>query len=291
MAEDRNDVPSDIIHIQGAEALAAYAEVDGEDSTLSEIKKKTIVPIAAIVHGTHPDEIINAYGLGSICIPSLGDAGLLAKNDSFIDLVCVFYYTEFIKWADNKDPDASIVGRSLDPLSEIAQRALDPNLRIEKYQDGKYSYNYVEHLNYVVTTTSDHPLHGTPFIISMKKAEAKNGVKFNSAIAGRRISIPVENKETGEVEVKRVIPKLFTQIWRFGVATRTGDGNKWYGYTFNAPNPGHQEGNYVPPKEIPFYRKLHEEFKKAHNEALLQAEFDPTTANSSEEAGEIDPDM
>jgi len=217
------------------EFLTNYVEDDHSLETLERIK---VLNRLAVIQSNSKREKKEAYGEGSLAIPAAGS--IVATKGEAFDFVPVFFFEEFCLWSDQDDTQSRmIIERSMDPTSELAQRSMDFDRMRENYTlsesgeqlvsdsaEAPFTRRYVHHLNFFGVVYGDHPLKGTPVVVSFNRSDYKTGERLVQMLKMRRLS-----------NGKRA------PMWSAVLSLSVGDredkkGHEWYGIDFaNAENP------------------------------------------------------
>lgn len=265
----------EITKVSGVSAnfLVQYTK---EDSSLDLLRDHVILPRIKVIQGMTKQELKDIFGEGSAIIRP-GDA-LVAKKGEAFSFVPQFFFPEFCKWADRRDDEGQmILDRSLDPMSEIAKRARNAELRSEVYPedankpaDKQKRFRYVEHLNFPGVIYGKSDLAGTAVVLSFSKGEFATGSNFIQAIRLRRETIEVDGQP-----VSMKVP-LWAQVWSFTPALRQKGEKKWWGLSFVPA-----ETSVISPSEAPGFQASFEELKELHRMKKLGTDYeDPDEAPS-----------
>ncbi len=253
---------------------------DAEVIGLEGLKKYVILPFIKVVQKMASKELTDVFNIGDLI--ASGSNSLIAQmnvDTKFKSLetgnpfhfVPLFFYPEWCTWSpfEGRGQAPAIINRSLDPACDIAAKSNNPNLRAEEIDTewGKLMCRHVEHLAYVVTLWN-HPLAGTPMILSFQKGEHGTGRAFSSLIAMRKAS-------------------PFACVFQ-GVSTyRPGSGKgDWYGIQPSNPSGEEAPEPWVPEDEMNVFKVLHLEMKKAYEEKRLIAGYDEDRPDDSSTSGD-----
>lgn len=242
------------------------ASVVEEDHSLAGMEEYRILPRLKIIQAMSDKDLKKQFGEGSAIVRP-GDAMVWKDGDEPFQFVPHLFQVEFCKWSDRRDSNGPMIPeRSFDPTSEIAKRARDPKLRFEFYPDQEdrdpdkaMKYRYVEHLRFPGMIYGDHPLTGTPLVISFERGEFSQGKNFISAIKLRRTKVE---------DTVRSVP-LWAQVWSFTVGFRERGDKRWYGLDHHVP-----DQSMILPEEVEEHRTLHMELKELHDKNRLMTEED-----------------
>lgn len=218
---DITPVPGDVNWLQ------SYVDRDESTQGMDEYR---ILPRLKVIQGMTDQVLKEKFGEGTVIIRP-GDTQVWAKNQQPFQLVTLFFYTEFAKWADLRDRDnPACLERSYDPNGALAARCRSSDKWFEEYPDqaskkieaDRWKYRYVEHLRFVTMVYGDHPLVGTFVMLSFERGEFFQGRNFISAIRMRKTN----------VGGKLVQVPLWSQVWQFKPTFRDRGAKKWYGLDF-----------------------------------------------------------
>lgn len=285
MTKKKSRTKSDITKVKpsGGGFLAGVED----DKSLDSMAEFMIVPRLKIIHGQTRAELKDRFGEGSVVITP-GDALVCEENDAGFEFVPHFFFTEWCKWSDLKDKENnSIMERSFDPTCDIAKRAQNPETRDEVYEgDAKKPvkqqrfWRYVQHFCWAGVIYGDHPLAGTPVVLSMERGEFSNGRSFITAIQMRRVDVEAED---GTKDRKRV--PLWAQRWQLKVGTRQGEAGSWFGFDYESVG-------IIDDDDAENFRAEHIELARLHEENKLRVDHgedkDSGEVTPSEEVGEND---
>lgn len=92
-------------------------------------------------------ELQDEFGIGAVVI--MPERVLVARAEEPIHVVPAFWWPSWARWPDLKDASGEAMIETMDPASEIAKRAKNPQLREEPYPNASdLKYKYVENLNF-----------------------------------------------------------------------------------------------------------------------------------------------
>jgi len=253
-----------------------------DDHSLDDLKEHRVVPRIKLIQSPTDQTLKKQFGEGSAILRP-GDVLICryeTEPNSF-QLVPVFFFVEFAKWADLKAQTGPMIeDRSFDPTSDLAKKARDPKRRFEVYpgQDGldegeQRRYRYVEHFRFISVIYGDHPLVGTPVTLSFERGEFSQGKNFISAISLRRQV--VANKPTA-------VP-LWAQVWTIKPAYREPSADRrWYGFNFEPSDP-----SIIQSEEAERMRALHTEMKDLFEKQRLLVQDEPQEEAEVHDSGEF----
>ena len=274
----KKDISKDIVKVEGVPQLPAYMQSDGV-AGLEDLAQFVIPPRIKIVQKQARQELLDLFAPGdvilspanAVIIEQIRDNKGRIKEDSVaqFNIVPLFFYAE---WAtlnpiELRGSESMIRYRTTDPTDPIVQKARNENLREEPHpEDVKLSIRHVEFLNFIVQLV-DHPLEGTPALLSFAKGEWIAGSNWASLIKMRNAP-------------------LYGSVFTATVALRPGKFGEWYG--LNMTNP-YTRVPWVSEEEYAKFKALHEEFVEHHRVSRLKAnlEEDPTTEAETQTTGEF----
>lgn len=255
---------------------------EAESHGLDLLKKYIVPPRLKIVQKQAGEPFSTNFNTGDcVLVPQLtlispvvmNDKGKPSPNGTPFHIVPIFFYPEWCLWnpIEMKGTQHAIRARSQDPRSDLALKAQRQDTWFEQFAEnppGKPS-RYVEHLNFIVTLVGDHPLEGTPFVISFAKGEHRSGSNFAAIIQMRK-----------------------APMWGCQFAAKTthrpnnpkGD---WYGLDITNPDPESGVTPFLTSKELyDQFTALHNNFKESHAKGIIQTDYEepadevPTGAKS-----------
>ena len=256
--------------------LAAYIE---EDTSLDALEEHVSVPRFKLIQPTTEAELKSTFGEGSaivrpgdtLVVKYEGNKNMDAHTE--FDFVPLFFFKEWATWRDLKGSGPMILDRSFDPGSNIAVWSKNKKTRKVPYaghehlQDSDPSklYNsHVEHIRFLGTVYGDHPLAGTPVVLSFERGEWSQGQNFIDAIGLRRIKI---NDEYAKMP-------LWSQVWRMKTVYHNPEADKkWFGFSFEAA-----PQSVINPDEADAMKGLHTKFRDLHKKSLLTVQDDEQTS-------------
>lgn len=273
MAKDRTQESTDLRHVPGIdpEALLALAK---EDTSFDGMEPYRVLPRLKLIQDMTDRSVKERFGEGTLIIRP-GDvvvAGYKGKNGpEFFEFVPLAFFAEFLKIADLNDKESgTVVERTFDRNSLLAERARDPGRRVELYpghetrdHDKQWKYRYVESLRFPGLIYGNHELRGTPIVLSFERGEFNQGVNFCSAVKMRKQTI-----ETEDGDIRVTIP-LYLQVWKFNVGYREFDKKRWFGLDF-APG----EVPTVDASDFEEMKSQHEELRALHAANRIQVDGD-----------------
>lgn len=267
MSESRNAKPGEMVSVGGnapPDWAAAYLQ---DDKSLDTLKKHKLVPRLKIVQALSPEALKDAHGEGSAVLAP-ANALVCRKGESF-DFVPLFFFVEYMKWSDRNDKESlAIVSRSFDQGSELARRALDPELRQELYDPERpkgFSYAYQEHLNWIGYIHGNSPLAGNEVCISFARGEHKHGKAFIGACALRGVP-------------------LWMNVFRFTIGKHTSGDNTWWGLDYSSP-----DNPFIAQEQAEEFKAQHELLASQFAEQLITTDYadvDEDKRNASNPAGQ-----
>lgn len=209
------------------EPSASLVKMFEQDTSLEAMKAQRIVPRLKVVQGLTNELMKDAVGEGGIVLAPGGFP--VARKKEPIIVSPLFYFTEYVKWADRNDSNTpAVMARTFQMNSDIARRACDMQKRTERYggsDDKPLNARYVEHLCFVcmLEATPDGSYAGELVTLSFEKGENMQGRSLINGCLMRRI---------GDTRVP-----LWAQRWQLTTALREKRGYKWWGFDFTAAEP------------------------------------------------------
>lgn len=258
-------VQNPMVQVGGISAeLAKYME---KDDSLDILSQYQIVPRVKIIQDMTRDELKNAFGVGHVIITP-GNAALGGEPDKEKKVgpawkfVPLFFFVDWITWADINDTSNFMLGQTNDPKNPIAIKSKDKNTRMEPYANGKFKCKHQEHLNFV-GFIYDGALKGTLAAISFAGGEYASGQSFISMIKLRRAP-------------------LWSNVFDANSVYRPRGTKKWWGIDMKNPADGQKQ---IKDEEIALFKSQHDELKKAYEAKKLGVshEKDESDEGSHEE--------
>lgn len=259
--------------------LLAHQE---DDTSMAGMEEYRILARAKIIQGMTKMELKERFGEGCALIRP-GDlvmckpckSGEKSTPEHHFLFVPLLFFAEYAKWADLRDTDGPmIIERSFDPASPLKDLADDPEKRFVTYEgeEGREKpkkYRYVHHLRFAGVIYGDHPLSGSPVVISFERGEYFNGTNFISAVRMRKRKVVRENED----DILAKVP-LWAQVWKFSVGWRPRqEGGGWWGFNYAAPDE-EESDSIISPAESEEMAKLHQEFAQLHERNRLRVKDD-----------------
>lgn len=267
-----------------------------EDTSMAGMEEYRILARAKIIQGMTKKELRDRFpegnaiirpGDGVMCIPT--KTGEQAGPENHFLFVPLLFFAEFAKWGDLRDTDGPmIVERSFDPASFLKDLADDPEKRFELYpgEEGREKpkkYRYVHHLRFAGVIYGDHPLSGSPVVISFERGEYFNGTNFISAVRMRKRRVEIDGQEPQMLKVP-----LWAQVWRFSVGWRPRqESGGWWGFNYAAPDP-EESDSIISADESEEMSKLHSEFAQLHEKNRLRVKDDDRGDEETEDVAATD---
>jgi hypothetical protein len=248
--------------------LAQYVENDKSKDALNQYR---VVPRLKIVQGTAGTEIQQKFQPGAIILwPNQAIVADLdrktRKSDRMVRLQPLVFYTDFCQFADIKDKQSpTIITRSFDPGSEVAQKARSIEGRKEKYgKEDQYTYRFCEHLNFICMIRGEHDLAGEMVAMVFARGEFTVGRNFATRIA--MIKAP-----------------LWAQLWEITVGWRDRGGDKkWFG--IDVAEVPEEDERIIPEEEV-------EKSLAAHEELLAMIAKQKLIVDHSDREGDGETDL
>lgn len=251
--------------------LPAYLQEEDRLGT-DELKHFVSPPRFKVIQSLSRSDLREQFNVGDLLAMPMGvlvspielnDKGKPTDVGRPFTFVPVFFFAEWITWNPREAQDKPMIAaRSLDPRSEIAVKARDPNLRKEAS-----GVRHQEHMNFVVLIDDEeNPMHMTPAIMGFARGEHKAGTNFASL--ARMAKAPLMSRRyTGQVR------------------KRENAQGEWYGITVTNPPDGIEP--WVSKDLFEMLKAQHLEFKQAHEEQRVRVEYDeeeqPDDGGSSRE--------
>lgn len=194
--------------------------------------------------------------------------GVAGPGESF-DAVPLFQFTDYVQWRDRQDNSGKkIVARTTDPQSEIAVNSRSEKLRLQEYPgsanpDKPFKYAFVENINFVMMLRNmkDSSLEAQMAVVTYNRGEFFKGGIFCTAIAARKIP-------------------LWSQVWRFKIASRQTPKGYWFGLDHEIPN---DVSPYIREDEADAFQNMFIELEKDFEAKRFAIEEDDNDAESAEE--------
>lgn len=173
----------------------------------------------------------------------------------------LFFFTEYIRTnpIEVKGQQPFIIERSLDPNSELAKKARDPERRVEEYPDNpKWEINNVEVLNFLILVHGRDDLAGLPICLGFSKSEWMQGSRLAGLIKMRRAPI------YGCV-FQAVVP----------TTPRRNPKGSWYGADIGNPSEDSGIAPFIEDEATyESFKAIHHELKEAHSKQGIQVNYD-----------------
>jgi hypothetical protein len=262
---------SNVTKIKPASGIASQApaflkEAAGEG--MEELKHIVRPPRLKVVQKMSRKPFSDLFKAGDVvAVPQMQLVVGLGEVFHFVPLL---QYLEWCVWnpLDTRGTLKTIRDRTLDPKSEIAIIARDPNKRGSKpcpempEKDGKKLFlDYREHINFMwlLLPPVELGVAELPVAVSFSKGEWQAGSNFGSLLAQRNL---------------RVTPIYGCQ---FAAASRERQGQKgdWHGLTVDNPAEDSGVTPFVQDEErFKFYQSLHREFATALKAKQLELDYE-----------------
>ena len=256
---------SDIVEIKGSPKW--LAEISSEDSSMETLAEHRILPRVKVIQSLSEQSLKDQFGEGAVIL-SPGN-GLACPRGEYFDFVPLYFFNEFIKWADlNDSGSSSIMERTFDSASPTAIKARNPANREEDYGQG-FTARYQEHLNYCGVIYGDNAMTGTACVLGFTRGEFYKGKEFASALFLRKIN----GKQA----------PLWSMVWRFMPAFRERGSYKWFGLDFCNPP---QDSLFIKEEEAETMRNEHLSLKKDFENRKLAVDL-TETAESTDSTTEM----
>lgn len=219
-----------------------------------------------IVQAQSDDQLVEDFGMGTAIISP--DNLTMAEYGQPVRVIPLFHYSSFAQWRDNRDKDGMPVVEEVYAQNHpIAERALNPSMREQPYEDGSNrKWRYVHHLNWVIEV-QDGPARGCVAILSFDRGSYSTGRKFINYLERR------EQKGA----------PLYGNIVELAVEKRSNQNDeRYYAFEFGTPSEG---GQYVAGREeMERLRDAYLSIKDAYEQGGLRAAQDGQKADGAAEA-------
>ena len=236
---------------------------------VSELKKFIIPPRLKVVQPLSGEQYTEKFNSGDVVLapqlvlvaPIIMDSVTKrpTKSGQPFNFVPVFFFPEYLAWnpLESKGTLPAVRERSLDPQSDIARKARNPQTREEPCPEvAKAVIRYQEHLNFIMMLMGTGDTAGIPVVMSFSRGEHRSGTNLASLIAMRRAPI-------------------FGCVFEATSRLRTNSKGAWYG--LDITNPSVSSGiNPVITDETRYtlLKNLHLEMKTAHANNLIVVDHD-----------------
>jgi hypothetical protein len=246
-----------------AQMPAWMAEADREG--VEDLGQYIIPPRIKVIQKTADEQYAKQFKEGdAVLVPQ---KVLLVSADEPFYFTPLFFFTEYLVTnpIEVKGSQPFIRERTLDPHSEIAKKARDPERRTEPYPDPpanvkgseKWEINNVEVLNYLVLIQGREDLTGMPVCLSFSKSEWMQGSRLAGLIKMRRAPI------YGCV-FQGMVPST----------VRRNPQGAWYGIDVGNPDEDSEVSPFVEDEEtFASLRAIHLELKEAHSKSEIQVDY------------------
>ena len=216
-------------------------------------------PRLKIVQKQSGEELLAAFGPGDIIIvPDMqviaawerSTRGQVAGEAPHFTLSPIFFFPEWAVWnpLSTKGQLPAIRERTLDPKSDIAAKARDPERRIEDHPDVKgETLHYVEHLNFICMV-ADYP---NPVVVSFSRGEHKAGRQFANLVKMRRAPL---------------YGCSFTAV----CGLRSNNQGSWYGLDIQ----NNEEAPWIAEDAFAIHKALFIEYNDAHQKRAIQVNYE-----------------
>lgn len=243
--------------------LPAHLQQD-VDLGVDDLSQFIIPPRVKIVQKQSSDDILEHFGAGDVII--VPQQELVAAKEQRLIVVPIFFYPEWvtINPLQLKGQLNMIRQRTLDPKDPLVEKCRDPERWEEECpEDPKYNVRHTEMLNFVCVVEGHEGLGYTPIVFSFSRAEHRTGSTFASKIKMRH----------GPICGCRFV---------LSTSQRSNTQGQWYG--FDISNPGEEEGGpwVSDPQMYELFKQLHEDYKTAHNDRLIQVDYEDEVETTEE---------
>lgn len=179
------------------------------------------------------------------------------KKGEVWKFIPLFFYPEWVQTnpIELAGQAPFIRDRSLDPRSELAQKARNRETWFERHPEHpEMEIANRENMNFVVMPYN-HSLAGTMCVLTFAKAGFREGSNLASMIKIRKAPI-------------------FGQVFEASSAQRKNNKGQWFGLDINIPAASPEGLPWVTSEEFEQFKELHLELVKTHKEGLLQVDYD-----------------
>jgi len=219
------------------------------------IGQYVIPPRLKIVQRVASDELLAIFSAGDVIIVPNNLAVAVGTDEApaSFRFVPLFFFPEWCTWSpiELRGQENTILARSLDPTSDIAQKAKNPGLRSEQHpRNPNLFIKHAEHLNFIISLR-DHDLAGEPIVMSFVRAEHQSGSRLCSLIKMRKAPI-------------------YGCVFEATVGKRSNAKGQWHG--LNLSNPANNQ--WVPEEEFAAAKAVHLDFVKLHEESRVRVAYE-----------------
>jgi hypothetical protein len=262
MARRKQDISTDITKVNPQ--LPDFMQGEKVLGTES-LTEYVVPPRIKVVQKQASEQLLDVFAPGDVILtPTQSVVVQLERDakgrpvedqDASFFVVPLFFYPEWATWNPIalKGQEPAIRYRTLDPTDPIVHKSRNKDLRYDNHPDrADLKVRHVEHLNFVVMLI-DHPLAGTPVVVSFSRGEHWVGNNFASLIKMRNAP-------------------LFGCVFTLTPKFRPGQLGDWWGLDVANPE---SRSPWVDDKDI--YEKckaLHLEFAEYHKSSRLRTNLD-----------------
>jgi hypothetical protein len=246
----------------GTLSVPSFMQNDAQIGT-EVLRQYVIPPRVKVVQPTSKEPFSKLFNVGDVVlVPQMVTVAPVILDDKKrptdtgtpFHFIPVFFFAEWCIWNPYqlKGSLPPIRERTIDPKSEIAIRARNPETRLAPCpEDQKWNIRYCEHLNYCVVLTGEGMAAGTPVVMSFVRSEHRAGSNFASLIKMRRAPI---------------FGCQFEAVSRY----RKNDQGEWYGIDVMNPSVESDMGGWVTDEAVyEMLRVKHLELKQSHDESRI----------------------
>lgn len=213
-------------------------------------------PRVKIVQSTSHEDFKKNFNEGTaLIVPTMVPIADVEEEGSFFRFTPIFFYPEWVSMNPlyTRGTMPAVRARSLDPGSEIARKAQDPELREEEVGGLKKPIRHVENLVFIVMIHGIPEIENQPAVLTFSKAEWRAGSTLAALIKARRAPI-------------------FGCVFEGSVSKRSNADGQWYGIDCINPSSGapllEDEETYLA------YKELHNGFKERHQRDEIKVDYD-----------------
>lgn len=270
----RLDQPNEITPVGGTAPTNWLANYTTEDASLAGMAEMRVLQRVRILQGLSPKTLLTQFG-GPGAIVLMPAAQLIAKPGSSFLFIPVFFFKEWIAWADRQDTSnkSAILERSLDPQSDLAIKSMTPDKRKEQYSvnGAFFTRTNVEHMNFAGLIVGHPELENQVAVVGFARGEWSTGKKFVNQILMRRMG-------------GKTVP-LWAQRWEFcGTTHKNTKNQEWEALEPRNPKDGQL---FIDEQMAPAFQALHHELAEAHkNKAMVVDRSDEASTEAVEDLNE-----
>lgn len=245
--------------VKQVEKPAFLKEFEGPKGT-EELSQIMVPSRLKILQPIIQDETLRADFAPGDCLIVPENLMIANEGSPAIAFTPVVFYREWCIWNPLKMQGQLdfIRDRSMDPQSEIAKRASDPNGREEPCPENpKETLRYMAHLNFLCVLHIEEapPL---PVLMTFVSAEYKKGQRFANLIIARN-------------------DPIYSGVYEFTIGPRQNESGNWWGFDINnAAEP------YVNAEQFELFKGLHEDLARKVKEGDVMADYEDAKPSAGE---------